>query len=62
MKSAIIENLTVGLYILYVLNTHIKFLSIWKLSTIQSINFLCIIFYLKILKFKHVIDEIIIDF
>ena len=39
MKSTIIENLTVGLYILYVLNTHIKFLSIWKLSTIQSINF-----------------------
>ena len=39
MKSTIIENLTVRLYILYVLNTHIKFLSIWKLSAIQSINF-----------------------
>ena len=39
MKSTIIENLTVGLHVLYVLNTHIKFLSIWMLSTIQSINF-----------------------
>ena len=33
------ENLTVEFHALYVLNIHIKFLSIWMLSIIQSINF-----------------------
>ena len=58
------ENLTVRFYVIYVLNTHVKFH--FKLDIIYySINkliFLYIILYYKILKFKYLIDDISIDF
>ena len=57
------ENLTVILHVLYILNTQVKFRSNRILFTIQSIN---IFFKLNVLpknfKFKHVIDDITIDF
>ena len=57
------EILTVGLHILYVLNTHVKFRSNRILFIIQSINlFLCIILDPKNLKFKHLINYITINF
>ena len=55
-------NLTIELHVLYVLNTHIKFYVNWMLFTIRSINlFLGIILYYKNLKFKHLVDNIVID-
>ena len=50
------ENLIVGLHILYILNSRVKFRSNKILFTIRSIKFfffLGIILYYKNLKFKH---------
>ena len=56
------ENLIVVLHVLYVLNIHIKFHSNQILFTIQSIKlFKCIILDKKNLKFKHLIDDIVMD-
>ena len=56
------ENLTIELHVLYILNTHVKFLVNWMLFTISSINlFLYIILNYKNLKFKYLIDDIAID-
>jgi len=56
------KNLTIGLDVLYIFNTHIKFHSNKILFTIRSIKlFLCIILYHKNLKFKHFIDDMAID-
>ena len=56
------ENLTFGLYVLYVLNTHVKFHANQMLFTIQFINlFFVYNFILKKLKFKHLIDNITTD-
>ena len=56
------ENLTIELHVLYILNTHVKFLVNWMLFTISSINlFLYIILNYKNLKFKYLIDDIDID-
>ena len=56
------ENLTIELHVLYILNTHVKFLVNWMLFTISSINlFLYIILNYKNLKFKYLIDYIDID-
>ena len=56
------ENLTIGLHVLYILNTHVKFRVNWMLFTISSINlFLYIILNYKNLKFKYLIDDIDID-
>ena len=53
------ENLIVGLHILYVFNTHIN----WMLFTICFINLFFIHnFKLQKLKFKHLIDNITINF
>ena len=32
------ENLTIGLHVLYILNTNVKFLATWMLFAIRSIN------------------------
>ena len=54
------ENLTAGLHVLY---THVKFCVNWMLFTIQSINLFSMHnFRYKNLKFKHLIDDIAIDF
>ena len=51
-----------GLYILYILNMYVKFYVNWILFIIWSIKlFLFIILYFKILKFKHLIDDIVIN-
>ena len=56
------ENLTIGLHVLYILNTHVKIRVNWMLFTISSINlFLYIILNYKNLKFKYLIDDIAID-
>ena len=56
------ENLTIGLHVLYILNTHVKIRVNWMLFTISSINlFLYIILNYKNLKFKYLIDDIVID-
>ena len=55
------ENLTIGLHILYV-DMYVKFRANWMLFIIQSINFfLSITLDYKNLKFKHLIDDIVID-
>ena len=59
------ENLTVRFYVIYVLNTHVKFhfkLDVIYYSINKLIFFLYIILYYKILKFKYLIDDISIDF
>ena len=53
------ENLTIKLYVFYVLNTYIKFYVNWILFIIRFIN---LFFMHKNLKFKYLIDNIIIDF
>ena len=57
------KNLTVESYILYVLNTHVKIYS--KISVIyyyiNKIIFLYIILDYKNMKFKHLINVIVID-
>ena len=56
------ENLTIRLYILYIINTYIKFYVNQVLFTIRFINFfLCIILYYINLKFKYLIDNMAID-
>ena len=56
------ENLTVGLNVIYFLDTHVKLCVNQMLFTIQSINlFFMHNFKLKNLKFKHLIDDIAID-
>ena len=52
------ENLTSKLYVFYVLNTYIKFYVNWILFIIRFINLFCMH---KNLKFKYLIDNIIID-
>ena len=55
------ENLTVELYVFYVLKTRVKFHINQMLFTIWSINFilfLCTILDYKTLKIKHLIDDI----
>ena len=55
------ENLTIGLHILYV-DMYVKFRANWMLFIIRSINFfLSITLDYKNLKFKHLIDDIVID-
>ena len=58
------ENLIVELYVLYTLNTYIKFCVNQILSTIRSISayILCIILNYKNLQFKQYIDDIANDF
>ena len=57
-----LENLIIRLHVLYILNTHIKFHVNWILFTIRFINlFLCIILDYKNLKFKYLIDDIVIN-
>ena len=54
--------LTFGLYILYILNMYVKFYFNRILFIIWSIKLLLfIILYFKILKFKHLIDDIAIN-
>jgi len=56
------ENLIIELHVLYILKTHVKIHVNWILFTIRSITyFLCIILNYKNLKFKHLIDNIVID-
>ena len=56
------ENRTVRFYVIYVLNMHIKFGWNQILFAIRSINlFLCIVLDHKMLKFKHLIDNLAID-
>ena len=52
-----IENLIVGLYILYILNTHVKFRANQMLFIVQSITY----FLYIILNYKILIDNIAID-
>ena len=52
------ENLTIKLYVFYVLNTYIKFYVNWILFIIRFIN---LFFMHKNLKFKYLINNIIID-
>ena len=57
------ENLTIRLHSFYIFNMHVKLCSNRMLFIIQSTNlFLCIILEYKNLKFKHLIDDIGIDF
>ena len=57
------ENLIVEFYVLYVINMHIKFRSIQVLVTARlKTYFLYIILNYINLKFKHLIDNITIDF
>ena len=56
------ENLTVELYFLYALNTHVKFCINWILFTIWSISlYLCILLKYKNLQFKKFINGIVIN-
>ena len=56
------ENLTNLLRVFYVLNINVKFRSNRMIFTIRVVNlFLCIILDHKNLKFKYLIDNIIID-
>ena len=58
------KNLIVRLYVLYTINTYVKFLVNRMLFTIQFINLFfhaCIILNYKNLKFKLLIDKITID-
>ena len=59
------ENLTVGLHVVCILNIYVKF-QVNRIIFIEwSINFfllLCIIIDYKNLKFKHLIDDITINF
>ena len=58
------ENITVGLYILYIFKMHIKFCANKMLFTIQSIN----LFFMhdfrlqKLEKFTYLIDDKVVDF
>ena len=55
------ENLTIRLHILYG-DMHVKFRANWILFIIRSINFfLSVTLDYKNLKFKHLIDDIVID-
>ena len=57
------ENLTVKLYVLYTLNTYVKFCVNQILFTISSISlYFMHNFKLQILQFKQFIDNIAIDF
>jgi len=57
------ENLTIGMHFLYVFNIPFKFYLNRMLFTIQLVNlFFMIILNYKNLKFKHLIDDIVIDF
>ena len=51
------ENLTVGLYAFYILNTHVKFRANQMLFIVQSITY----FLYIILNYKILIDNIAID-
>ena len=51
------ENLTIGLYVLYILNTHVKFRANQMLFIVQSITY----FLYIILNYKILIDNITID-
>ena len=51
------ENLTIGLYVLYILNTHVKFRANQMLFIVQSITY----FLYIILNYKILIDNIAID-
>ena len=63
LLNSYFENLTVGLYILYVFNMHANFYTNQMLFTIRSIN-LYFMQYCKLqkLEFKQLIDDIAIDF
>ena len=54
------ENLIVRLHVLYVFNTHIKFHI--NYYVIYKLIFLCIILNYKNFKFKHLINDITINF
>ena len=56
------ENLIIGLHVHYFLNILAKFCVNQMLFTIRSINlFLCIILDYKNLKFKYLIDNIVVS-
>jgi len=55
------ENPSVGLHILYILNTHVKFRIDWVLYYSIYKLILCIILIYKSLKFKYLIDDMTID-
>ena len=58
------ENLTVGSHVFYVLNIHVKFCANHILFTIQSISLFFMLNFKvqKKLKFKHLTNDIAIDF
>ena len=60
------ENLTIGLHILSILNTNVKFYINQILFTIRFLNLFFIHNFIvkkkKSLKFKHFIDDIAINF
>ena len=63
LQHSYFENLTVELYVLYVLNIHANFYLNWMLFVIQSVNsFLMHYFKLQKLKFKQLIDDMTINF
>ena len=60
MRYIYIENFSVELHILYVLNMHANFHVNWMLFTIQSINSSFMhCFNLQKLEFKHMIDDMV---
>ena len=59
------ENLNVGLYVVCILNIYVKFQVNRIIFTEWSISFLLLLYIIidyKNLKFKHLIDDITIDF
>ena len=57
------KNIIVELYVIFVLNTHVKFRVNRMLFIILFINlFLCMILSCKNLKFKHLINNIAINY
>ena len=57
------ENIIAKLHVIYVFNIHVKFHSNWMLFIIQLINLLLMhILDHRNLKFKYLIDDIVIDF
>ena len=56
------KNITIELLVIYILKIHVEFHANQILFTTQSINFfLCIILNYKNSKFKHLINDVVIN-